>query len=315
MNTAKKYYEEDPELYEALREHGMLDDEISEETQSENIVVNDSLDVDVNLDALKLEGITEEEIDKYFDVDPACIDSSNNKLATKEEKNARKKQRQTEADNMLVKAFVDNPTHENFNKLWERFYFGVKGHSYKFMHDWDLAADMACQTFTRAWEFRDRYDMEKAKFSTWLYTICRNLCLGELNRKKKDNIVPNDISDMFDSAMLNSSVAMSTDSTQYTMEGGSRTANSVDDLAVKMYDTSLMEIDKLGGNYTKILRMKLVDDMKIREIADELGMNESTVKNYLYKGKMTVEEIMKTKHKGLYEMYLEASADEAAKMM
>ncbi len=315
MNTAKKYYEEDPELYEALREHGMLDDEISEETQSENIVVNDSLDVDVNLDALKLEGITEEEIDKYFDVDPACIDSSNNKLATKEEKNARKKQRQTEADNMLVKAFVDNPTHENFNKLWERFYFGVKGHSYKFMHDWDLAADMACQTFTRAWEFRDRYDMEKAKFSTWLYTICRNLCLGELNRKKKDNIVPNDISDMFDSAMLNSSVAMSTDSTQYTMEGGSLTANSVDDLAVKMYDTSLMEIDKLGGNYTKILRMKLVDDMKIREIADELGMNESTVKNYLYKGKMTVEEIMKTKHKGLYEMYLEASADEAAKMM
>lgn len=315
MNTAKKYYEEDPELYEALREHGMLDDEISEDTQSENIVVNDSLDVDVNLDALKLEGITEEEIDKYFDVDPACIDSSNNKLATKEEKNARKKQRQTEADNMLVKAFVDNPTHENFNKLWERFYFGVKGHSYKFMHDWDLAADMACQTFTRAWEFRERYDMEKAKFSTWLYTICRNLCLGELNRKKKDNIVPNDISDMFDSAMLNSSVAMSTDSTQYTMEGGSLTANSVDDLAVKMYDTSLMEIDKLGGNYTKILRMKLVDDMKIREIADELGMNESTVKNYLYKGKMTVEEIMKTKHKGLYEMYLEASADEAAKMM
>ena len=315
MNTAKKYYEEDPELYEALREHGMLDDEISEETQSENIVVNDSLDVDVNLDALKLEGITEEEIDKYFDVDPACIDSSNNKLATKEEKNARKKQRQTEADNMLVKAFVDNPTHENFNKLWERFYFGVKGHSYKFMHDWDLAADMACQTFTRAWEFRDRYDIEKAKFSTWLYTICRNLCLGELNRKKKDNIVPNDISDMFDSAILNSSVAMSTDSTQYTMEGGSLTANSVDDLAVKMYDTSLMEIDKLGGNYTKILRMKLVDDMKIREIADELGMNESTVKNYLYKGKMTVEEIMKTKHKGLYEMYLEASADEAAKMM
>ncbi|WQJ51690.1 MAG: RNA polymerase sigma factor [Hatfieldvirus porci] len=315
MNTAKKYYEEDPELYEALREHGMLDDEISEETQSENIVVNDSLDVDVNLDALKLEGITEEEIDKYFDVDPACIDSSNNKLSTKEEKNARKKQRQTEADNMLVKAFVDNPTHENFNKLWERFYFGVKGHSYKFMHDWDLAADMACQTFTRAWEFRDRYDMEKAKFSTWLYTICRNLCLGELNRKKKNNIVPNDISDMFDSAMLNSSVAMSTDSTQYTMEGGSLTANSVDDLAVKMYDTSLMEIDKLGGNYTKILRMKLVDDMKIREIADELGMNESTVKNYLYKGKITVEEIMKTKHKGLYEMYLEASADEAAKMM
>lgn len=44
-------------------------------------------------------------------------------------------------------------------------------------------------------------------------------------------------------------------------------------------------------------------------------MNESTVKNYLYKGKETLEAIMKTKHKCLYEMYLEASSDEAAKMM
>ena len=55
--------------------------------------------------------------------------------------------------------------------------------------------------------------------------------------------------------------------------------------------------------------------MKIREIANELGMNESTVKNYLYKGKETLEEIMKTKHKLLYEMFLEAAADEASKIM
>ena len=82
-----------------------------------------------------------------------------------------------------------------------------------------------------------------------------------------------------------------------------------------MYDTSIMEIDNLGGNYAKILRMKLVKDMKIREIANELGMNESTVKNYLYKGKETLEQIMKTKHKLLYEMFLEAAADEASKIM
>lgn len=314
MNTAKKYYD-DPEFYEALRDNGLLETETPVDVPSENIIINDSLDVDVNLDALKLEGITEEEIDEYFDVDATSIDSSNNKLDSNSEKNAKKKMKQAEIDNMLVKAFVDNPTHENFNKLWERFYFGVKGHSYKFMHDWDLADDMACQTFTRAWEFRDKYDMEKAKFSTWLYTICRNLCLGEINRRKKDNIVPNDISDMFDSAMLQNSMNLSTDSTQYAVEDGDIVANSADDLTVKMYDTSIMEIDNLGGNYAKILRMKLVKDMKIREIANELGMNESTVKNYLYKGKETLEEIMKTKHKLLYEMFLEAAADEASKIM
>lgn len=309
MNTAEKYF--DSELCDALRDNGNLYNEM----QTENIIITDTLDVDVNLNALKLEGITEEEIDEYFDVDAACIDSSNNRIDTNAQKNEKRKKRQTEIDNNLVKTFVDNPTHENFNKLWERFYFGVKGYSYKFMHDWDLADDMACQTFTRAWEFRDKYDMEKAKFSTWLYIICRNLCLGEINRRKKDNIVPNDISEMFDSAMLSNSMALSTDSTQYTVENGAVIANSADDLTVRMYDTSIMEIEKLGGNYAKILQMKLVKDMKIREIANELGMNESTVKNYLYKGKETLEEIMKTKHKGLYEMYLEASADEASKMM
>ena len=45
--------------------------------------------------------------------------------------------------------------------------------------------------------------------------------------------------------------------------------------------------------------------MKIREISAQLDMNESTVKNYLYKGKEMLEDIMKTKHHNLYEMYID----------
>lgn len=286
---------------------------------AKNYVIDDTMNVDVNLEALKRDGITEDEIDEMFNLDDEAINSSINALDSKKinklKKQTSKSKKKIEDDIVLVKKFVDNPTHDNFNKLWERFYFGVKGHAFKFMHDWDLADDMTVQTFTRAWEFRDKYDIEKAKFSTWLYTICRNLCLGEINKRNKENIVGSDISDMFDSAMLSSSTAMSTNSTQYTIENGDLVANSADDLVLKMYDTSLNEIEKLGGNYAKVLRMKLVDDMKIREIADQLNMNESTVKNYLYKGKETLESIMKTKHKGLYEMYLESAGDEASKMM
>lgn len=287
-----------------------------------NYVIDDTMNVDVNLDALKRDGITEDEIDEMFNLDDDAINSSIVALDKKDKKTMDKlykmqKQAKKKLDDdiVLVKKFVDNPTHDNFNKLWERFYFGVKGHAFKFMRDWDLADDMTVQTFTRAWEFRDKYDIEKAKFSTWLYTICRNLCLGEINKRNKENIVGNDISDMFDSAMLNTSSAMSTNSTQYTVEKGDLIANSADDLMMRMYDTSVNEIEKMGGNYAKVLKMKLVDDMKIREIANQLNMNESTVKNYLYKGKETLESIMKTKHKGLYEMYLESAGDEAAKMM
>lgn len=286
------------------RTNGVIDN--FSDNESENYIITDSLDVDVNLDVLRASGITEEEIDEMFDINDKSSDSKTND---------KKKKRQADIDIELVKAFVDTPTHKNFNKLWERFYFGVKGHAFKFMRDWDMADDIACQTFTRAWEYKDNYDIEKAKFSTWLYTICRNLCLAEINRKKKENCVPNDISDMFDSAMLTNSAALSTDSTQYTVEKGEVIASSAADLLERMYDTSLNEIQNMGGKYAQILRMKLVDNMKIREISNILHINESTVKNYLYKGKENLEEIMKTKHKSLYEMYLESSADEASKII
>ena len=265
----------------------------------------DDFDVEQTLAELAAEGITEDEIGKMFDEN----------LETNTGDNIRK-QKQVSIDNELVLEFVEKPTHENFNKLWARFYFGVKGHAYKFMHDWDLAADMACQTFTRAWEFREKYDYTKAKFSTWLYTICRNLCLGELNRKKKkDNYIPQDISDVYDSAMLKSSIASSTDSTQYIVEKGDVVGNSNEEIVTRMYDASINAIENMGGAYSKILKMKLVYDMKIREIADELGMNESTVKNYLYKGKEAVAADLKVNHPMLYEMYLESCADEMAKVI
>lgn len=270
-----------------------------EKNYAEADVIND---IDAALAELAAEGITEDQIDELFTKKEVQVDTQ--------------KQKQMSIDNSLVIQFVENPSHENFNKLWERFYFGVKGHAYKFMRDWDLADDMACQTFTRAWEFKDKYDFSKAKFSTWLYTICRNLCLGEINRKKKkDNYIPNDISEVYDSAMLSSSIAASTDSTQYIVEHGDIVANSNEEIVARMYDASINAINHLGGAYTQILTMKLINDMKIREIADELGMNESTVKNYLYKGKEAIADELKKNHPELYEMYLESCADENAKVI
>ena len=279
---------------------------IDDITVNSSCIVDGTVNIDEALKQLADEGITIDDIDSMFDVP-----EDNKKTNTTDNR----KKKQGEIDNDLVIQFINDPSHTNFNKLWERFYFGVKGHAYKFMRDWDLADDMACQTFTRAWEFKDKYDFTKAKFSTWLYTICRNLCLGELNRKKKDNYVPQDISDIFDSALLPASAATSSDSTQYIVEQGEIVANDNNDIKMKLYDASLMEISNLGGTYAQILKMKLIEDMKIREIADELNMNESTVKNYLYKGKEAVAEALKKNHPTLFEMYQDACADELTKII
>ena len=256
-----------------------------------------NIDVDINMELLKQEGITETEIDKLFD--PGNV---YNKI---DESSTPQKRRQDKIDKELVEAFVKTPTQKIFNKLWERYYYGIKGYAYKFMQDWDLADDIACQTFTRAWEFKEKYDITKAKFSTWLYIICRNLCLSEINSKKKDNFIQNDISNMYDSVLLKSQQVDNND-VQYIIDNNyDLIAKTKDDLTYKMFDTSICELEKLGPIYTNILKMKLIQDMKIREIADILNMNESTVKNYLYKGKEILKNVLKNKHKNLYEMYLD----------
>ena len=271
-----------------LIENEMRD--FSEMTEKEkNVILNNNIDVDINMEILKELGISESFIDELFDDEQ------------------KKKSSQAEKDDKMIRDYVSNPTREKFNKLWERYYFGIKGYAYKFLHDWDQAEDIALQTFARAWEQKEKYDISKAKYSTWLYIICKNMCLGELNLRKKQNIINNDISDMYDATLLKNHNITKEHGTQYIMENNTLVANTKDDIIMKTYDASLCEIDKLGETYAKIMRMKFVEELKIREIADILHMNESTVKNYLYKGKELIANIMKTKHKNLYEMYLEST--------
>jgi RNA polymerase sigma-70 factor (ECF subfamily) len=44
------------------------------------------------------------------------------------------------------------------------------------------AEELAQEAFLRAWQNLDRFDPEKAAFSTWLFTIARRLALNELSR-------------------------------------------------------------------------------------------------------------------------------------
>jgi len=49
----------------------------------------------------------------------------------------------------------------------------------------DAATDIAQETFVRAWRNLDQYIPERAAFSTWLFSIARNLALSELARSAR----------------------------------------------------------------------------------------------------------------------------------
>ena len=255
-----------------------------------------------------IENEQKQEIDELLNVSDEEIQESM-KLAEKAEKKAGrpKKKINIQAD-ALVADFFFFISEKSWTALQEFFWYGIKQYAFGFVKNNDDAYDMTIETFINAFNKIDSYDPNVAKFSTWLWTICRNNCLGFIKNQAKLNIVDNDIADIYDSEMVNRSQSYIQNISEFengTFNGGEFTSSDFSDITKELYDVSIAEMSHIPGIGGKILHMKLVDGKKIREIADELSMNESTVKNYLYRGKENLKRILSINHKDLVDTYVD----------
>jgi RNA polymerase sigma-70 factor (ECF subfamily) len=71
-----------------------------------------------------------------------------------------------------------------FEQLVEKYKQPVFNMIYRTLPDAAEAEDLAQTVFVQVYKSAHRYRVE-AKFSTWLFTIARNLCLNELRRRSR----------------------------------------------------------------------------------------------------------------------------------
>jgi RNA polymerase sigma-70 factor (ECF subfamily) len=71
-----------------------------------------------------------------------------------------------------------------FEQLVEKYKQPVFNMIYRTLPDAAEAEDLAQNVFIQVYKSAHRYRVE-AKFSTWLFTIARNLCLNELRRRSR----------------------------------------------------------------------------------------------------------------------------------
>jgi RNA polymerase sigma-70 factor (ECF subfamily) len=71
-----------------------------------------------------------------------------------------------------------------FSELVDKYKQSVMNLVYRMIHDATEAEDLAQNVFIQVHKSAHRYRSE-AKFSTWLYTIARNLCLNEIRRRAR----------------------------------------------------------------------------------------------------------------------------------
>ena len=75
-----------------------------------------------------------------------------------------------------------------FAELVRRYRNQITNYVYRMTNDYDLAVDLAQETFMRVYAAADRYRTSFA-FSTYIYRIAANLAISELRRRKRRRLV------------------------------------------------------------------------------------------------------------------------------
>lgn len=159
-----------------------------------------------------------------------------------------------------------------FEELIKRHQTMIIGTVAKMLGNTTDSEDIAQQVFIRLWNSAPRYKV-KAKFTTFLYTIMRNLVFNESRRRsrKKESSIDEREDDL------------------HLQEKDSQT-KSPDD---QMLQDELQEaVDKAISELPEKQRMSVIlrryENMPYEEIADVLKTSVSAVKSHLFRARTTL---------------------------
>ncbi|MFT5905096.1 MAG: RNA polymerase sigma-70 factor (ECF subfamily) [Cryomorphaceae bacterium] len=161
-----------------------------------------------------------------------------------------------------------------FQELIELHQNAVIGTVAKMLGNSSDAEDIAQQVFIRLWKSAPRYEV-KAKFTTFLYTITRNLVFNETKRKqrKKEHSLDEQQENSF---------------TQIEDKVASRPDKEILQAELKS------EVDKAIHNLPEKQRLAVIlrrfENMPYEEIADVLELSVSAVKSQLFRARTALRE-------------------------
>src|SRR3954462_15609366 len=93
--------------------------------------------------------------------------------------------RASEDNDLVVRAIAREE--EAFGELYKRHVVRVYRHIYYMVGSAPEAEDLTSQTFLRAWEAIDRYQVRGAPFVSWLLRIAHNLGVSHLRSRRESS--------------------------------------------------------------------------------------------------------------------------------
>jgi RNA polymerase sigma-70 factor (ECF subfamily) len=138
----------------------------------------------------------------------------------------------------------------------------------RYVGDKETAEDLLQETFMRVIKGSDAYKRQ-AKFTTWLYTIARNLCVDQTRRRKHRR-----------HASLDAPMQASEDSgTLLDVIPSSEMASDRKSVNKELHETMQRAIASLSEDQREVFLMREFLDMPFKQIAEVVGVPENTVKS------------------------------------
>jgi len=181
-------------------------------------------------------------------------------------------------------------TGKDFSSLYKKYYPKLIYFTSKMCNDPQKAEDISTDSFLVAFEKIEKYEKEKSQFSTWLFTIAKNLALQNIKNEKKTMSL--DVE--FDEEGTTMKDFIQED------EGDSY----LHEIYAKKADVMKKHISKLKNPYKKVIEMREIDRMSYKDISDKLDLNLSTVKSQIRNGRAILIKESKQEFDEIDEMYL-----------
>jgi len=185
-------------------------------------------------------------------------------------------------------------TGKDFTSLYLKYYPKLIHFTSKLCKDPQKAEDISTDSFMVAFEKIEKYDKEKSQFSTWLFTIAKNIALQNIKIDKKTMSL--DV--FFDEE--------GTTMKDFLQDDMNENDNSIHDVSDMKADVMLNSIKKLKEPYRSVIEMREIQKMSYKDIASRFLKNKENGKVYL----KTEDSLCPIGHKEVLKSFMDSDFDE-----
>lgn len=182
-------------------------------------------------------------------------------------------------------------TGKEFTDLYIKYYPKLIYFTSKICNDVQKAEDISTDSFITALEKIEKYEKEKSQFSTWLFTIAKNIALQNIKIENKSISLDIEFDDE------------GTTLKDFIQEEASN--EGVHAIHAQKADIIKKHISELKEPYKTVIEMREIEKMAYKDIADALGKNLSTIKSQIRNGRQILMEQSKKEFDLIDEMYVD----------